>query len=189
MRSFEPSMLENPEQKEPAFEIRHAERENFETMYGIFERACLDSYPDVSMGISREDVEEEFDSETHQNNVYAEWERRLTEKKSTIFVAKDGDKIIGFSEAIRGLEANKIDALYVDPEYHGTGVAAKLIATDEAFFDNNKPTQLLVAAYNVRAKRFYEKSGFRVVAPGAKVNILKGKLVPTYLMEKPRSGS
>lgn len=55
--------------------------------------------------------------------------------------------------------------LYVDHGYHGSGVAATLMAwaLDRAFARNCENVYLSVYAENYRAQRFYERHGFKMI--------------------------
>ena len=81
------------------------------------------------------------------------------------FVAKDGDRVIGFSAYgdYRGddLEgAGEVIAIYVLREYYGTGAGRLLMDRALATLDQKK-VALWVLKGNGRAIRFYEKCGFR----------------------------
>ncbi|MBR4428737.1 MAG: GNAT family N-acetyltransferase [Clostridia bacterium] len=81
------------------------------------------------------------------------------------FVAKDGDRVIGFSAYgdYRGddLEgAGEVIAIYVLKEYYGTGAGRLLMDKALAALDQKK-VALWVLNGNGRDIRFYEKCGFR----------------------------
>ena len=78
-----------------------------------------------------------------------------------LFVAKDSKgKIIGCCFAEKYDTQNKIEAVYLYPEYQGTGLGKTLY--DEAFkeIDPMKETVLDVFSLNVKAIKFYKKLGF-----------------------------
>jgi len=62
------------------------------------------------------------------------------------------------------LEGDELSQLFVSPEAHGSGVAAALISDAEArLAEHGVETAWLACAIgNVRAARFYEKSGWRL---------------------------
>jgi GNAT superfamily N-acetyltransferase len=78
-----------------------------------------------------------------------------------LFVAKnDEGKIVGCCFAERHEDKNTIEALYVLPDFQGTGLAKQLF--DKAYYllDKNKDTYLDVFSLNIRGERFYQKQGF-----------------------------
>ena len=94
-----------------------------------------------------------------------------------IYIAEIPDKkqIIGFIAGIIR-KSSKLDMvqniplmrgrvieLYVEPEYRGKKVAAKLMNEMEKYFKNKKCTIMKVEVFkpNTRAHRFYEKCGFQ----------------------------
>ena len=92
-----------------------------------------------------------------------DWAFRWTEG---IWVAKLGGRVIGFGcFGDRGEEApgvGEIFALYVLPEYHGTGVAQALMQTGLEQLADYPTVCLWVLKENARAIRFYQKCGFRL---------------------------
>lgn len=81
-----------------------------------------------------------------------------------IIVAKDGERVVGFvGYGDRGDEApgfGEIFALYVLPEYHGTGVGALLMRAGLEKLDGYPRICLWVLKENERAIRFYRRFGF-----------------------------
>ncbi len=82
-------------------------------------------------------------------------------ESSILFVAKDSKgKIIGCCFAEKNDTENKIEAVYLYPEYQGTGLGKRLY--EEAFkkLDHKKDTFLDVFSLNIKAIKFYKKLGF-----------------------------
>lgn len=81
-----------------------------------------------------------------------------------ILIAKDGDQVVGFVfYGDRGSEApgvGEIFALYVLPEYFGTGLGRRLMDAGLSQLADYPKICLWVLADNGRAIRFYEKCGF-----------------------------
>ena len=82
-----------------------------------------------------------------------------------IYVAKDGEKVVGFvgygdcrNEDLQG--AGEIFAIYVLKEYYGTGAGKALMDKGIEILDKDK-VAVWVLKDNPRAIRFYEKCGFR----------------------------
>ena len=73
---------------------------------------------------------------------------------SAIFVAEDGDRVIGFG----GHRANYISWLFVHPEHRRKGVARALL--NEMMEDLEGPATLNVGAWNLAARQLYHEAGF-----------------------------
>lgn len=81
------------------------------------------------------------------------------------WIALDGDRVIGVSNSGRSAPRGAFEParevllgiLYVDSEFHGTGVASKLL---ELALPDGAPAELWVADPNPRAQAFYRKHGF-----------------------------
>ncbi|SNU01932.1 Predicted N-acetyltransferase YhbS [Ruaniaceae bacterium KH17] len=81
------------------------------------------------------------------------------------WIALDGDLIIGVSNSGRSAVHGAFEParevllgiLYVDEEYHGTGVGSKLL---ELALPDGAPAELWVADPNPRAQAFYRRHGF-----------------------------
>ena len=65
-------------------------------------------------------------------------------------------------ELMKKWKALELKRIYVDKNFHGKGIAQQLINFVESFARDNKyeVVWLGVWEHNLRAKRFYEKSGF-----------------------------
>lgn len=77
-----------------------------------------------------------------------------------ILIAKNNEKIIGYSYAERQKDRNVLEAMYVLPEYQGSGVAHELWEETLNNLFQDRPTYLQVLAHNSKAIRFYKKLGF-----------------------------
>ena len=80
-----------------------------------------------------------------------------------IFIAKTGNKVIGFAGC--GIsrdnpDAGEVYAIYVLSEYYGTGTAQKLMDAATGQLGNCAVIYVWVLKENARAIRFYEKYGF-----------------------------
>ena len=86
--------------------------------------------------------------------------------RDNILVAKDGDRVVGFvgygHHGPEDPDTGEVFALYVLPEYQGTGVGQRLM--DAALEKLSAFPHLCLWAVkgNARAIRFYEKNGFRL---------------------------
>jgi len=83
--------------------------------------------------------------------------------RGNILIAKDGERVAGFAgygSSGESSEAGELFALYVLPEYWGTGVAKQLFDAVSEQLSRFRTVGLWVLKENARAIRFYEKCGF-----------------------------
>ena len=80
-----------------------------------------------------------------------------------ILIAKDGERVIGFlgyGSDQNAPDTGELFALYVLPEYWGTGVAKRLFEAASEQLSAYPAIDLWVLKENARAIRFYQKCGF-----------------------------
>ena len=88
------------------------------------------------------------------------------------------DRLAGFAD----LEADgHIDALFVDPDFQGTGIARRLLAQIETQARAQGLKRLTVEA-SITARTVFERCGFSVLA--AQTVHLRGQDFLNYRMEK-----
>jgi len=94
------------------------------------------------------------------------------------WVAEIDGKVAGFTD----LEPDgHVDMMYVHPDFKGRGVANALMARVEAAAAEQRLGRLYTEA-SITAKPFFEKKGFRVIAPQT-VHV-RGQDLVNYRMEK-----
>ena len=125
----------------------------------------LETYPNEEQGITREDILSRYDENNprHQQRIAERMEKLKggqADPEIHSWVAKDGEKIVGFCSAYKRDHA-RIQAIYVLPEYQGKGVGAKLMQTALEWIGEGKDVYIDVASYNQKAISFYEKFGFK----------------------------
>ena len=100
-----------------------------------------------------------------------ESEKRAFAHPENTFVALDGERVVGFvvygADREGASDTGEIYALYVLREYYGTGVGARLMDAALTALPPCQTVRLWVLKDNARARRFYEKCGFR--ADGAEM--------------------
>lgn len=131
--------------------------------------AWNDTYPNEAAGVSEAWVKDTTESWLTPDALELSRERVaaiLENENQFLYVAKAEDKCVGMVNTTNIGGHQRLEALYVDKRYRGTGVAQTLL--DQAFshLDMNQPITLEVIAYNERAQRFYQKNGFAIV-PGS----------------------
>ena len=91
-------------------------------------------------------------------------EEKAFQWRDNLLVAKDGDGVVGFVGYGQSEEADtgEVFALYVLPEFHGTGVGRQLMDAALEKLSAYPRICLWLVKGNGRAIRFYEKCGFRL---------------------------
>jgi GNAT superfamily N-acetyltransferase len=103
-------------------------------------------------------------------NRIAMWRRALAASRPGTVnrIAVAGDEVVGLAvsapardgegDAYPAVRERELFAMYVLAAHQGTGVAQRLL---EAVLPHGTPAQLWVFEHNPRARRFYERNGFR----------------------------
>ena len=120
------------------------------------------------------------------------FEKELTDKNSIFFIAETKGEMIGYAklqehsteDCVSDKNPIELCRLYVAQEFHGEGVAGKLM--DECFAEatrkNFQTMWLGVWEFNFRAQKFYEKLGFSKV--GKHIFQLGSDAQTDFVMEK-----
>jgi GNAT superfamily N-acetyltransferase len=102
------------------------------------------------------------------------WREQLSDPGYAVRLAESGEEAAGYAKigpASLPVEARghavELRQLYVLKDWHGTGIAAALMdwTVEEARRREAKELYLTVFTENQRARRFYERYGFREVGP------------------------
>ena len=163
------------------FEIRRVQRETW-----------FKTYPNEKEGITTEDIKLKFkdDSTPEGKKKMEEKKKKYKDKNNGIWVAEDNNKIIGFCNAIKGDDHNRVGEIYVLPTYQNKGIGKLLIKKAFNWLSDEKDIYVNVASYNKQAIGFYKKSEF--VETGRKgvldraSKLPSGKFIPeTELIKTP----
>ncbi len=141
--------------------IEETRPEQVEEVQEVFYRTWLNTYPNTEAGITVEDIEERWkdrNSEERLNKRRKELEKNDPNQK--YLVATDNGKVVGVCLATKSDEINRLNAIYVLPEYQGAGIGKLLWGEVKKFFHPSKDIVVGVATYNTSAKGFYTKLGF-----------------------------
>ncbi|VAZ93313.1 putative N-acetyltransferase [Mycobacterium pseudokansasii] len=115
----------------------------------------------------------------------------LADPRRAILAARDQGRIVGYAMLVRGIDGDdsaELSKLYVIPDFHGTGVSSALMnaALSTAAAWGVHSLWLGVNRKNVRAQRFYLKSGFTV--SGARTFPLGNHQEHDYVMTRAVTG-
>lgn len=141
--------------------------DDVEHMNAMWNQSWLDTYPNEAAGVTHEWVKKKIGGWENPENIQKR-KKQLIDAESNPDVmwrvAKDKNgKVIGVAAPYRDATTQCVGAIYVDKDYHGSGVAQALMKEILAWADPARPLELEVATYNERAKAFYRKYGFTEV--------------------------
>ena len=141
--------------------IRDAAVADAETIFEIYYKTWLATYPNEAHGVLVSDIEHHYkELRTPEHREKDKARIRNIGTDARMLVAEIGNTIVGTSNMVRGGERNKISSIYILPEFQGKGVGRKLFDTALLWFDKTKDIQVDVATYNTKAITFYESLGF-----------------------------
>jgi len=128
-------------------------------------QSWLDTYVNDDVGVTREWIEARNRTQLSPEKQAEREARMLDNPSSAGWVARDGSgDVIGVASPYRDEAGGQhLGSLYVDMQWHGTGVASALMQKIIDWADTSRPIELGVVAYNERAKAFYRKWGFEEV--------------------------
>lgn len=154
--------------------IRFAIPSDIAAIRSVQRQTWFATYPNVSLGITREDIEEIF-----------------TLGESFIgkpaWIANVEGAVVAYCTAKKERTQNRILALYVLPPFQRLGIGEKLFSAACDWLGKEKPICVNVAAYNENAISFYEKMG--CIKTGKSVTdevarLPRGKTIPEIEMVK-----
>lgn len=127
----------------------------------------LDTYSSVEHGITREDLHDRL-AGAHDELLAGrieQWRDRIASPTDdrAIFVARIGERIVGYAGPMIVEGERRIGALYVLPEAQGKGIGGMLLRKAIDWHRQQAPEQAIflhVVSYNQKAIAFYEKFGF-----------------------------
>jgi len=123
----------------------------------------LATYPNAELGITKEDIEASFHASSSEEAVKRRqaWQQRINSDPLVhLWVAKHAERIVGFCLAKKEGTQNRIQAIYVLPEYQRTGIGKRLLQTALDWLGSQQEVVLTVASYNQQAINFYSRFGF-----------------------------
>lgn len=150
----------------------------------------IETYPNPELGITREDVESQFNKDDTREGIskIEEWKKGYSDPNLHRWVARDRKKVIGFCVAGKQRNCNRIYAMYVLPNFQKKGLGKKFMEKALTWLGSDKDICVNVASYNVKALQFYEKFGFvktgRDVYSRGVEPLPSGKIIPEIEMVK-----
>jgi ribosomal protein S18 acetylase RimI-like enzyme len=153
-----------PEHDGQSIVIELARPEDAEAIANIQKDTWLNTYPNETIGLTKEDILQKFDGEDGLGmSRRIEWFKRAIESiddTHTLFVARLNENILGYIMSSPNNGQQRVGALYVLPETQGKGIGSKLLTEAINWYGREHDTYLHVASYNQNAIKFYERFGF-----------------------------
>lgn len=154
-------MENTPENLKKEIHILPAAPEDVRGMQEVFYRTWLATYPNEEAGITVDDIEDRYKDAFTDEALSKRAERIANPPEGeALFFAKDGDRVVGLCRIVKSEQFNRLQAIYVLPEYQGRGIGRMLWEKASKVFDSNKDIVVDVATYNKNAIDFYKKLGF-----------------------------
>lgn len=142
--------------------IEKAKVEDIAQIQEVYYRSWLATYPNEKVGITVEDVEENFKDRFSEERMEKR-KREISDDpgKSLFLVAKDDDMAVGVLKLVKEYNGrSELGSIYVLPEFQRLGIGMMLWNGADGFFEDKEEVFVRVADYNQKAISFYEKLGF-----------------------------
>lgn len=174
--------------------IREATVNDAEPVRRMQAQSWLDTYPSEEHGISREWVEgmtrswfEPREEKMAESRAIFQY---ILDNPSTQFyrLAEVNGRIIGFVHGeILDEVTGKATAIYIDKQFHGTGLAQQFNVSRDNFFRERGIQKITttIASHNARSLRFHEKLGYHKTAGSGRIEF---GIIPVVDMERKLSG-
>ena len=170
-------------ERSPEIEIVLASEKDAEGIRNVQRDTWIATYPNKEYGITKEDIESKGWGPARVER----WKAIILEDSphKRLWVAKEGEKVIGFCGATKSQDRNKLTAIYVLPDAQGKSVGTKLMQQALLWLDSEKETCVEVAKYNSNAIEFYKHFGFEGeedIPSGSMADLPSGKQIPEVQM-------
>lgn len=156
-----------PEKVNSQISIDRAMPQDAEVICDIRDRAWLESYPNDSLGITKDDIRMNAQGPNGEfvPRRIAYLKQQFAQNDHTglrTYVAKVDNKIVGYTDPRIDEQGRKcIGAMYVAPEFQGCGVGGVLMRKALDVLGRDEDIYLEVVSYNNKAVGFYEHFGFQ----------------------------
>lgn len=147
-------------------------------MCEVHKVSWLATYTAEIYGLNEKEIlAKDFDSPQKINK----WKTSVQSDTYRIWIAKDGEKIVGFAGGRKGDNENDFSVVYILPEYQRMGIGKRFAQEILKWFGKEKDIVVEVAAKNSQAINFYQKIGFgdlqkseAIILPfGSKIETIK----------------
>lgn len=144
--------------------IEHAKSEDAEAILRLKRAAWLDAYPNQERGVTLEDIHNKFTEEDVRAGI-KNWQKGIDGENEDgnrrTFVARVGNKVVGFTSPTTEDGQKRVGQLYVAPDYQNRGIGSTLLKKALQWHGDSHDIYLHVVSYNDNAINFYKKFGFQ----------------------------
>ncbi|MDP2585845.1 MAG: GNAT family N-acetyltransferase [Candidatus Levybacteria bacterium] len=142
--------------------IKRAEKKNASEITKVLLSSWLYAYPNETYQISESEIREKFGDVEEKTAGIGNFLESIQDRSDVNYlIAEVNHKVTGFIYAFRPqTQLLYINALYVDPDFHRTGIGSSLLSKLISLNQNISQISVDVVSYNTHAISFYEKKGF-----------------------------
>ena len=142
--------------------IREAKKEDADKIQKLYYVTWLNTYVNEESEITKDKLEKRFSNLLSEKSI--EWLKNFIEsgipKNHKYLFAEHDNNIVGVMYVEREVDHNRIQGLYILPEYQGKGLGTSFWNEAYKIINKENNTVLDVVEYNKKAIEFYKKFGF-----------------------------
>ena len=142
--------------------INNANPGDAEDIQKLYYETYIDTYVNNEYGVTLGKLQSRYKDMLSEKSIA--WLRSFIKsgipQNHRYLVAKVDDKVVGVSYLEKESDHNRLQGLYIKPEYQGRGIGKMLWEEAKKFFDFKNVTILEVVEYTPKAINFYKKLGF-----------------------------
>lgn len=151
-------------EKRPKYTIREMRFEDGEDVHNLLMQLHQDTYENEALGVTREKLLKRFERRSPDERAKKLRDRLANDDNQAYVAIDESERIIGMvAPRIGEGGVRRLGALYVKPEWHGSGLAHELMQKAIDWHGGENDIELHVVTYNERAKAFYRKLEFQEV--------------------------
>lgn len=142
-------------------DILNAAPEDARGIRDVQYKTWLVTYPNTSVGITKEDIEYFYRDRLTEDGIKKKEEQIKNQGSNEhTLVAKVAGRLVGFCDVVSYKDKNQLRAIYILPDFQARGIGRNLWTQALKLIDSNLDTIVHVATYNIQAIDFYKKLGF-----------------------------
>lgn len=144
--------------------ITRAKPDDAKAIIDIKIQAWYNNYLNEAAGITKDIIDKRFSPERTKEVIVNRSQKiadEVNHNRRATFVAKSGNKVVGFTAPYIKEDRRRLGALYVSADMQGQGIGKQLLETALVWHGDND-VYLWVTDYNQGAIGLYKKYGFEL---------------------------